>query len=162
MYFSMQMFGLQTDRSAVLQSSFSSSQRLRLVGSSLTLRGADVPSYASIISTLSSPTGRSSSCSGGNTSVFMGQGNTHFPLWMEEPLLLSTSRLTANQYHRSVSALCNGQGILPMLRMTQHRAQQLFEAGAYVHQYTRYGVEEADFIEAFQNLSQIISNYSNL
>lgn len=33
---------------------------------------------------------------------------------------------------------------------------------AYVHQYTKFGISEEDFLESFTMLEQIISSYTNL
>jgi len=34
--------------------------------------------------------------------------------------------------------------------------------GAYVHQYTNYGMEKEDFVEAFHTLGGVINSYSEL
>lgn len=38
--------------------------------------------------------------------------------------------------------------------VTSHRA--------YVHQYTKYGIEEEDFLDSFTALEQVISSYTTL
>lgn len=33
---------------------------------------------------------------------------------------------------------------------------------AYIHQYTKFGISEEDFLESFTSLEQVISSYSQL
>jgi hypothetical protein len=65
-------------------------------------------------------------------------------------------------YHRSASLISNGQSVLPLLRQPLIRAANMYRCGAYLHQYTGLGIEEADFEEAFLNLGQVVQNYQSL
>ena len=38
----------------------------------------------------------------------------------------------------------------------------MFASRAYVHQYTRYGLSDDDFVDSFGYLEQILSDYQHL
>lgn len=42
------------------------------------------------------------------------------------------------------------------------KAWKMFNCKAFLHQYQRYGLEEADFMQSFASLEQVLSNYAHL
>lgn len=38
----------------------------------------------------------------------------------------------------------------------------MFASKAYIHQYTKFGIEEEDFLDSFTALEQVISSYTIL
>jgi hypothetical protein len=64
-----------------------------------------------------------------------------------------------NGYQRSACLLSNGCTVLPLLTRVCVKSAQLYEHNAFTHCYSRNGVEEDDFVAAFRNIGQVISNY---
>lgn len=65
-----------------------------------------------------------------------------------------------NRHEKSLSVLSNGQG--PALKIEQlvSKAWRMFNARAYVHQYTRYdSFEETDLLNALIFAQQLTKNY---
>jgi hypothetical protein len=58
--------------------------------------------------------------------------------------------------------ISNGQSVLPVLQRSLTQASDMFNVGAYVHQYSAYGVEEQDMVESFRLLSNVVQNYIDL
>lgn len=67
-----------------------------------------------------------------------------------------------NKYEKSATLMSNSQGLLKPLDSIVGKAWNMFASKAYVHQYTKYGMEEEDFLQSFSTLEQIISSYSTL
>ncbi|KAM3934179.1 tubulin delta chain [Leptodactylus fuscus] len=67
-----------------------------------------------------------------------------------------------NKYEKSATLMSNSQGLLKPLDSIVGKAWNMFASKAYVHQYTKYGIEEEDFLQCFTTLEQIISSYSTL
>jgi hypothetical protein len=67
-----------------------------------------------------------------------------------------------NGYQRSALLLSNGCSVLPLLNRISGKATQLFGHQAFLHCYLRNGLEEADFVDAFRNIGQVITNYNAL
>ncbi|KAM4047788.1 tubulin delta chain isoform 1-T2 [Anomaloglossus baeobatrachus] len=67
-----------------------------------------------------------------------------------------------NKYEKSATLMSNSQGLLKPLDNIVGKAWNMFASKAYVHQYTKYGIEEEDFLQSFTTLEQIISGYSTL
>lgn len=61
------------------------------------------------------------------------------------PVQVYESNTPLNSYQRATSILSNSQAILPLLQRASQEGAKLYEAGAYVHQYTTYGIEKQDF-----------------
>ena len=61
------------------------------------------------------------------------------------PVQIYESNTPLNSYQRATSILSNSQAILPLLQRASQEGAKLYEAGAYVHQYTMYGIERQDF-----------------
>ncbi len=67
-----------------------------------------------------------------------------------------------NQYQRSACLVSNSQSILPMLERSVNKAAQLYEAGAFIHQYKQCGLDNDSFLDAFTEIGQVIANYKSL
>jgi hypothetical protein len=77
-------------------------------------------------------------------------------------LRFQCSPFLVNRYKRSVSTLSNDQAILPILQRSLLKCHDMFEVGAYVHQYTSNGMDYDDFLTAFHSVGSIVHNYANL
>eukprot|EP01041_Mallomonas_annulata_P003548 gene3548-7060_t len=78
------------------------------------------------------------------------------------PQTIAYSDTLCNGYQRSACLLTNGQAILPVMERALDRASRMFVADAYLHQYSSYGVEKQDFLEAFHSVGQVVKNYQSL
>ena len=78
------------------------------------------------------------------------------------PVMVCKSTHHINGYQRSVSLISNSQSILPFLERPVLKAAHMFQSRAYLHQYSRFGISENDFEEAFLSLGQVIQNYRSL
>ncbi|XP_040192871.1 tubulin delta chain isoform X1 [Rana temporaria] len=67
-----------------------------------------------------------------------------------------------NKYEKSATLVSNSQCLLKPLDTIVEKAWNMFASKAYVHQYTKYGIDEEDFLQCFTTLEQVISSYSNL
>ncbi|XP_069827900.1 tubulin delta chain [Dendropsophus ebraccatus] len=67
-----------------------------------------------------------------------------------------------NKYEKSATLMSNSQSLLRPLDNVVGKAWNMFASRAYVHQYTKYGMEEEDFLQSFTTLEQVISSYSTL
>ncbi|XP_030041737.1 tubulin delta chain [Microcaecilia unicolor] len=67
-----------------------------------------------------------------------------------------------NKYEKSATLVSNSQFLLKPLDTIVGKAWNMFASKAYVHQYTKFGIEEEDFLNSFTALEQIISIYSTL
>lgn len=78
------------------------------------------------------------------------------------PCKLWTQNRPFRQYPRSASLLTNGQMCVPSLDAVVNHAWHMFSSKAFVHQYTAHGFSEADFLDAFASMEQLIYNYKSL
>ncbi|KAM5149598.1 tubulin delta chain isoform 2-T4 [Callospermophilus lateralis] len=67
-----------------------------------------------------------------------------------------------NRYEKSAALVSNSQFIVKPLDMIVGKAWNMFASKAYVHQYTKFGIEEEDFLDSFTLLEQVVSSYSNI
>lgn len=81
---------------------------------------------------------------------------------VNSPVKLNYDENACNSYQRSASLLSNSQAILPILNYSLSKAVELFNQGAYSHQYHSYGVSQDEFLTAFENIGQIVENYKSL
>ena len=67
------------------------------------------------------------------------------------------------QREKSAVLLNNGQSsIVDGLDQIVSRAWNMFASRAYLHQYTKCGLEENDFVDCFAVLEQVIADYRQL
>ncbi|KAM9321454.1 tubulin delta chain [Gastrophryne carolinensis] len=67
-----------------------------------------------------------------------------------------------NKYERLATLVSNSQCMLKPLDAIVEKAWNMFASRAYVHQYTKYGIDEEEFLQCFTTLEQVISSYSRL
>ncbi|XP_077898477.1 tubulin delta chain isoform X3 [Ictidomys tridecemlineatus] len=67
-----------------------------------------------------------------------------------------------NRYEKSAALVSNSQFLVKPLDMIVGKAWNMFASKAYVHQYTKFGIEEEDFLDSFTLLEQVVSSYSNI
>ncbi|XP_051850083.1 tubulin delta chain isoform X1 [Antechinus flavipes] len=67
-----------------------------------------------------------------------------------------------NKYEKSAALVSNSQFLLKPLDTIIGKAWNMFASKAYVHQYTKFGIEEEDFLDSFTVLEQVLANYCNL
>ncbi|NWS96855.1 TBD protein, partial [Mionectes macconnelli] len=67
-----------------------------------------------------------------------------------------------NKYEKSASLVSNSQFLLKPLDSVVGKAWNMFASKAYIHQYTKFGIEEEDFLDSFTTLEQVISSYTTL
>ncbi|XP_061538092.1 tubulin delta chain [Phycodurus eques] len=67
-----------------------------------------------------------------------------------------------NKYEKTATLVSNSQALIESLDNMVKKAWNMFAARAYIHQYTRFGLSEVDFLESFTFAEQIISSYSQL
>ncbi|KAG5837576.1 hypothetical protein ANANG_G00240800 [Anguilla anguilla] len=72
------------------------------------------------------------------------------------------SPLPFNRYEKSATLVSNSQSLLKPLDLMVGKAWNMFASRAYVHQYTKFGIAEEDFLDSFTCLEQVISNYRHL
>lgn len=67
-----------------------------------------------------------------------------------------------NRYEKHLTILNNSNFICEDLNNTLHKAGEMFEHNAFIHQYEKYGIEKSDFLDAFAFCEQINFDYNNL
>uniref|UniRef100_A0A3B4AQD9 Tubulin delta chain n=1 Tax=Periophthalmus magnuspinnatus TaxID=409849 RepID=A0A3B4AQD9_9GOBI len=72
------------------------------------------------------------------------------------------STVPFDKYEKSATLVNNSQSLLLPLDNIVEKAWNMFASRAYVHQYTKYGITEEDFLESFTSLEQVISSYRHL
>ncbi|XP_041734681.2 tubulin delta chain-like [Coregonus clupeaformis] len=64
-----------------------------------------------------------------------------------------------NKYEKSATLVSNSQALLRPLDNMMGKAWNMFASRAYIHQYTKFGISEVDFLVSFTSLEQVISSY---
>uniref|UniRef100_A0A3B5AMK9 Tubulin delta chain n=1 Tax=Stegastes partitus TaxID=144197 RepID=A0A3B5AMK9_9TELE len=67
-----------------------------------------------------------------------------------------------NKYEKSATLVSNSQALLRPLDDMVGKAWNMFASRAYIHQYTKYGISEEDFLDSFTSLEQVLSSYRHL
>nr|AFK10787.1 tubulin delta chain-like isoform 2 [Callorhinchus milii] len=80
----------------------------------------------------------------------------------ESALSVWQASQTFNKYERSATMVSNSQSVLKPLDSVVRKAWNMFASRAYVHQYTKYGIAEEDFLDSFTTMEQVVASYSNL
>ena len=60
---------------------------------------------------------------------------------------------------RTLTLCTNSDGINDTLLRVLDRSSVMLQARAYMHWYTRYGLEESEFYDAFDSLSAVVRSY---
>ncbi|KAG7471305.1 hypothetical protein MATL_G00123040 [Megalops atlanticus] len=84
--------------------------------------------------------------------------------WLPAEGAISTwrSSLPFNKYEKSATLVSNSQSLLKPLDHMVGKAWNMFASRAYIHQYTKFGISEEDFLDCFTCLEQVISSYKHL
>lgn len=88
-----------------------------------------------------------------------------FGAWANNSALLSAFHSPLNwiiQTARLVVAPLAHKAVLGVLDTAVERSLDMYHAGAYVHQYAKFGMERGDFEEAFMGMEQAVENYRSL
>lgn len=79
------------------------------------------------------------------------------------PLAVWTHGRAFGEREKCAVLLNNGQSsVVASLDRTVGRAWNMFASRAYMHQYTRHGLDENDFVDCFAALEQILADYRRL
>ncbi|XP_066536240.1 tubulin delta chain [Hoplias malabaricus] len=105
---------------------------------------------------------RGKEVSSANTDAFRDP-TLHVP-WLPQESTFSywNSPLPFNGYEKSATLVSNSQSLLKPLDNIVRKAWNMFVSRAYIHQYTKFGISEDDFLDSFTMLEQIISSYTHL
>nr|XP_045014891.1 tubulin delta chain [Jaculus jaculus]XP_045014892.1 tubulin delta chain [Jaculus jaculus]XP_045014893.1 tubulin delta chain [Jaculus jaculus] len=84
--------------------------------------------------------------------------------WMEPAHAFSMwkTQRAFNKYEKSAALVSNSQFLVKPLDMIVGKAWNMFASKAYIHQYTKFGIEEEDFLDSFTLLEQVVASYSSL
>ncbi|XP_007449144.1 PREDICTED: tubulin delta chain isoform X4 [Lipotes vexillifer] len=110
--------------------------------------------------------------------TYSGEGSFHYrrnPLgafkdpalytsWLEPVHAFSVwkTQRAFSKYEKSAALVSNSQFLVKPLDMIVGKAWNMFASKAYIHQYTKFGIEEEDFLDSFTLLEQVIASYCNL
>ncbi|XP_051043124.1 tubulin delta chain isoform X2 [Phodopus roborovskii] len=67
-----------------------------------------------------------------------------------------------DKYEKSAALVSNSQLLVKPLDMIVGKAWNMFASKAYIHQYTKFGMEEEDFLDSFTLLEQVVASYGSL
>ncbi|XP_021104427.1 tubulin delta chain isoform X6 [Heterocephalus glaber] len=67
-----------------------------------------------------------------------------------------------SRYEKSAALVSNSQFFVKPLDTIVGKAWNMFASKAYVHQYTKFGIEEEGFLDSFTLLEQVVASYRNL
>ncbi|XP_039741743.1 tubulin delta chain isoform X2 [Pteropus medius] len=84
--------------------------------------------------------------------------------WLEPDNAFSVwkTQRAFSKYEKSAALVSNSQFLVKPLDMIVGKAWNMFASKAYIHQYTKFGIEEEDFLDSFTLLEQVIASYCNL
>ncbi|KAM4705571.1 uncharacterized protein WCC33_010398 [Rhinophrynus dorsalis] len=74
----------------------------------------------------------------------------------------SQNILDPSCHSHSLTVCANHSSVADLMRRVKRRAQEMYEARAYLHWYKRYGCEDDYFQEAFHTLNSVVEEYSGL
>jgi len=75
-------------------------------------------------------------------------------------VLKDSQNFSSNE--KSMTVLSNGQSFVKPLNLLLDNAYNMYEAKAYLYQYEKYKLTDAEFKESLATISQIINNYNEL
>ncbi|KAK2847028.1 hypothetical protein Q5P01_010027 [Channa striata] len=80
----------------------------------------------------------------------------------DESFTLWKSPMVFNKYEKSATLVSNSQALLRPLDDIVRNAWNMFASRAYIHQYSKFGISEEDFLNSFTFLEQVITSYNQL
>lgn len=81
------------------------------------------------------------------------KSSTGLGIFSEKPL---------KPFDKSMYLLANTQSNSKLLDKLLSKCWKMYSVKAYLHQYSRHGVEEGDFLNCFVNLESVLKNYKKL
>ncbi|XP_029402085.1 tubulin delta chain [Mus pahari] len=84
--------------------------------------------------------------------------------WLEpvDAFSLWKTQRAFDKYEKSAALVSNSQLLVKPLDMIVGKAWNMFSSKAYIHQYTKFGMEEEDFLDSFTLLEQVVASYGSL
>ena len=79
-----------------------------------------------------------------------------------DPLLAASHEAALGGNERTAVLWSTSQSIVRPLDALIGKAFAMFNSGAYLHHYHKYGIENEDFLDTFANLEQTVMNYRNM
>lgn len=73
-----------------------------------------------------------------------------------------SSNCAFNRYEKCCTLVSNNQSCVPALDQVCRKAWNMFSAGAYLHQYSKHGFSQDDFLTSFLAVEQLLKNYNSL
>ncbi len=67
-----------------------------------------------------------------------------------------------NRYEKCCTLVSNNQSCVPPLEQVCRKAWSMFTAGAYLHQYSKHGFSQQDFLSSFVAVEQLLKNYNTI
>lgn len=87
----------------------------------------------------------------------------NYPPWYPETSqfhdILYSCELSRDTEDKSITACSNTTKCIPLMERLVWRGETMLRANAYVHWYAQFGLEKADFSEAFTSINGIIDTY---
>ena len=80
----------------------------------------------------------------------------------EENILFGSSKAKFNGHEKVSTLISNSDVFSPRIQRIVDGATNLYRNGAFIHQYTKFGVSEKDIQQAIVSLEQILVNYKLL
>ncbi|XP_063780678.1 tubulin delta chain-like isoform X2 [Pseudophryne corroboree] len=65
-------------------------------------------------------------------------------------------------HSHSLTVCANHSSAADLMRSVLYKAHAMYDAGAYLHWYRRYGCEDGDFLGAFDTLQSVVNEYRGL
>ncbi|XP_065183615.1 tubulin delta chain-like [Sycon ciliatum] len=96
-----------------------------------------------------------------DTSEFQTDASLHCT-WAQRPFQAWTCERAMSFSDKVCAVLSNTSACVPALKTFSSMAWRMYTSRAFLHQYTSHGMEESDFLQAFSNVEQTISNYESL
>ena len=87
-----------------------------------------------------------------------------YPKWMPQVQRCPVwkTNIPLQKFEKSITLLSNGTSCIKPLDKVVGKAWNMYNSRAYCHQYTKHGLEEEDFINAFVAVENVISAYKQL
>jgi hypothetical protein len=82
--------------------------------------------------------------------------------WSFDPLLVARSAAPFHHHERSACVWATTSACALPLQRTLRKAESMFDNGAYVHHYHRFGLEEQTFRDRFADVEQVVLNYQSI
>lgn len=87
-----------------------------------------------------------------------------YPAWLpvDDRLHTYSNSSPFSNYEKSISMLTNSQISIDAIDTLVGKAWSMFTSKAYMHQYTRHGMANEDFLDCFDLMEKVITDYKGL